>query len=247
MGGDSGAKKVAAKLPEYKPIKTVLGVEEDVDSSSWSTLDVANWLQSCGLGNYAMAFAQHKITGDLLHVLTEQHLRELGVESIGERLLIMHQIAKIYRGAVQRRRFRTIWEAEALMYTGGITDWCCKVLSCYSCCNDPDHYKLTGATLYVSELDKKRHRGICCQTSKYTRAIDLSTIAGVNDYHRNALCDCCCAADVVNVDLDKEKGLEEVPPLYVPKGKGHKIALMIQAATEEAQSLAPGQQHMVRM
>mmetsp|Transcript_6058 Transcript_6058/g.19020 ORF Transcript_6058/g.19020 Transcript_6058/m.19020 type:complete len:245 (-) Transcript_6058:203-937(-) len=235
------------EIPEYKPVHTVLGTDEDVDASQWSTRDVAKWLGSLGLGDYAPTFAEHKVTGNLLHVLTEEHFRELGVALVGERALLLQETAKLWRGAVQKRRFRTIWEAEGTLYDKGCPDWCLKHLMCVPCCDEPDVYKLTGSTLYVTEVDTKRYKSALCATSKYTRAIDLSTIAGVSDFHRDRTCDCGCSADYVSIELDKEKGLEPVKPLLVNKGDGSDVAKQIQAAIEEAQSLAPASQAMVRM
>jgi len=169
------------------------------------------------------------------------------VTLVGQRAMLLQETARVYRGAVQKRRFRTIWEADGLLYVHGCGDWFVKHLCCVPCCEDPDHYKLTGAQLYVTELDKKKYRGQCCATSKHNRAIDLSNIVGVSDFHKNTVCDCGCAADQITIDLDKEKGLEDVAPLLVRKGQGADIARRIQAAIEEAQSLAPGKQHMLRM
>lgn len=245
--GHKATKQELLELPEYKPLSTILGADEDVDASAWTTRDVAEWLHSIGLGRFDRAFAENKVTGDLLHILNEDHLKELGVKLIGDRVLLLQQIARLWRGAVHKRRFRTIWEADGLMYSSGCCDWFTKQLMCYPCCQDPDHYRLTGSTLYLSEEDRKRRKGALCATSKYTRAIDLSAIVGVNDYHKNSICDCFCAGDVITIELDKEKGLDEVSPMIVRKGDGHAVALKIQAAMEEAQTLAPGAQHMLRM
>mmetsp|Transcript_18671 Transcript_18671/g.24243 ORF Transcript_18671/g.24243 Transcript_18671/m.24243 type:complete len:254 (-) Transcript_18671:304-1065(-) len=238
-----------SQIPEYLPKKpeTFLGSDEDVDVSKWSTRDVGRWLNSLELDQFAQIFAEHRITGDILHLLHEDHFKELGVNLVGERAILLRETARMYRGQVQKRRFRTIWEADGLLYTKGCIDWFCKVLVCVPCCEDPDHYKLTGSTLYVTELDKKRYRGRLCGTSKYNRAIDLSSIAGVSDFHQNHCCDMGCSADIINIDLDKEKGLDDVPPLQVKKGTGSGITAKILAAVEEAQSHAPGKQNMLRM
>ena len=46
----------------------------------------------------------------------------------------------------------------------------------------------------------------------------------------------------IYIELDGTKGLETVAPLAVKRGEGDKIALEIQMAMEEAQSMA--QSHM---
>ena len=236
-----------SSLPEFKPVKT--SVEEDVDASEWSTRDVATWLYNLGLGDYASAFAEHKVTGNILPVLSESHFKELGVILVGERALLCQETAKLYRGAVNKRRFRTIWQATGRIYSKGCFDWFCKHLMCVPCCQDPDHYRLTGTTLYVSEIDHKRYNSAFCSTSKHTRAIDLSTIAGVHDLHRSTVCDCGCSADEVTVELDGEKNLAVVRPLLVEKGSGADIAKKINAAMEDAQlnNSAPAGQTMLRI
>ena len=122
----------------------------------------------------------------------------------------------------------------------------CKHLMCVPCCEDPDHYKLTGATLYVSTEDTKVHKGSWCQTSRDTRAIDLSSVAGVSDYHVNSMCDCGCSADVISVELNAELGLDPVRSILVNKGQGYKVSAMITRAVEEAQSRAPPSASMQR-
>jgi len=114
------------------------------------------------------------------------------------------------------------------------------------CCEDPDHYKLTGATLYLSTEDRRNAKGSWCQTSRDTRAIDLSSVAGVSDYHVNSLCDCVCSADVISVELNAELGLDPVRPILVKKGQGYKVSAMITRAVEEAQAKAPAAQKMGR-
>ena len=43
-----------------------------------------------------------KKSGNLLHVLQEEHFKELGVALVGERALLLQETAKLYRGAVQK-------------------------------------------------------------------------------------------------------------------------------------------------
>ena len=45
----------------------------------------ADWLQKFGLGQYAQRFAENDITFSILPDLTDQHLKELGVLSLGQR------------------------------------------------------------------------------------------------------------------------------------------------------------------
>jgi hypothetical protein len=53
-------------------------------------MDVAAWLRGLGLEQYAPAFRDNDIDGDLLRRLTAEDLRELGVASLGHRLWPLH-------------------------------------------------------------------------------------------------------------------------------------------------------------
>jgi hypothetical protein len=53
-------------------------------------MDVVAWLRGMGLEQYAPAFRDNNIDGDLLRRLTAEDLRELGVDSLGHRLWPLH-------------------------------------------------------------------------------------------------------------------------------------------------------------
>ena len=46
---------------------------------------IAEWLETLGLGQYAQRFAENDITLAILPELTDQDLKELGVISLGHR------------------------------------------------------------------------------------------------------------------------------------------------------------------
>ncbi|MFO1352174.1 MAG: SAM domain-containing protein, partial [Gammaproteobacteria bacterium] len=57
--------------------------------------DLGTWLEGLGLGQYATAFAEHKLSFDLLPELTEADLRELGVLALGDRKRLLQAIAAL--------------------------------------------------------------------------------------------------------------------------------------------------------
>jgi class 3 adenylate cyclase/tetratricopeptide (TPR) repeat protein len=61
-------------------------------------MDVAEWLRGLGLEQYAPAFRDNDIDGEVLRRLTGEDLRELGVRSIGHRLRLLDAISAL--GAV---------------------------------------------------------------------------------------------------------------------------------------------------
>src|SRR5690242_21945732 len=58
-------------------------------------LDIADWLRGLGLEQYAAAFRDNDIDGEILRRLTAEDLRELGVASIGHRRRLLDAIAAL--------------------------------------------------------------------------------------------------------------------------------------------------------
>ena len=58
-------------------------------------MDVAEWLRGVGLEQYAPAFRDNDIDGEVLRRLTAEDLRELGVASVGHRRRLLDAIAAL--------------------------------------------------------------------------------------------------------------------------------------------------------
>jgi len=58
-------------------------------------LDVARWLAEQGLEQYAEAFAENAIDGEVLRTLSEDDLKELGVKALGHRKRLLQAIAAL--------------------------------------------------------------------------------------------------------------------------------------------------------
>ena len=58
-------------------------------------MDVAEWLRGLGLGQYAPAFRDNDIDGEVLRRLTGEDLRELGVVSVGHRRRLLDGVAAL--------------------------------------------------------------------------------------------------------------------------------------------------------
>src|SRR5262245_31483151 len=57
--------------------------------------DVARWLESIGLSEYVELFRENHINEEILHALTGDDLKELGVASFGHRKRLLDAIAAI--------------------------------------------------------------------------------------------------------------------------------------------------------
>jgi hypothetical protein len=63
--------------------------------SSWSSIDVCEWLTENGFGQYASQFTENEIIGEHLTGLTKDDLQELGVTKMGHRISIMKLIERL--------------------------------------------------------------------------------------------------------------------------------------------------------
>ncbi|KAH0786781.1 mapkkk cascade protein kinase regulator ste50 [Histomonas meleagridis] len=68
----------------------------------WNQQDVAKQLKLLGYGQYANAFIQNEICGIHLPLITEDHLKEMGVTSIGHRILMMRRFSDIVNGKITK-------------------------------------------------------------------------------------------------------------------------------------------------
>ena len=104
--------------------------------------DLADWLAGLGLGKYAAAFAEQEIDFDLLPLLTEQDVKELGLP-IGPRRKLLEAIATLHGAtASQHDKSERHSEAERRQLTimfvdlANSTPWRCGSIPrpCARCC-----------------------------------------------------------------------------------------------------------------
>ena len=57
--------------------------------------DIAQWLEGLGLGLYVQTFAENDVDAEMLHELTGDDLKELGVASLGHRKKLLRAIASL--------------------------------------------------------------------------------------------------------------------------------------------------------
>jgi hypothetical protein len=83
--------------PGYSDVGVVCAKVNDggIDRVGEASVDIAAWLRGLGLEQYAPAFRDNDIDGEVLRRLTGEDLRELGVTSIGHRRRILDAIAAL--------------------------------------------------------------------------------------------------------------------------------------------------------
>src|SRR6516165_11444229 len=66
------------------------------DAAVWSAaMDMGGWLRGLGLGKYEAAFCHNGIDESVLPHLTVEDLKELGVESVGDRRKLLTAIGAL--------------------------------------------------------------------------------------------------------------------------------------------------------
>lgn len=69
----------------------------------WSPSEVARQLRLLGFGQYAHEFQNNEICGVHLPLITEDHLKEMGVTSIGHRILMIRRFMDIANGKLPKQ------------------------------------------------------------------------------------------------------------------------------------------------
>jgi len=63
--------------------------------TEWQDSHIASWLSSLGLGPLSSSFREQGITGDVLVQLDNEALKDLGVDSVGQRLNLLDGIYRL--------------------------------------------------------------------------------------------------------------------------------------------------------
>jgi hypothetical protein len=99
----------------------------------WTADDVADFLKKAKLGAYSEMVLKHKVSGRLLHLLTDTDLKEMGVFIVGDRLRIKSLIDTLGRKHRITKRTKVWWEGEERLYFSG-GEKCCS--TCAGVCPD---------------------------------------------------------------------------------------------------------------
>ena len=73
-----------------------------MDYTNWSSKELAQKLTELGFGQYSRDFRVNDIKGSHLPMLTEEHLKEMGITKVGHRVLLMKRISEIVNGSTPK-------------------------------------------------------------------------------------------------------------------------------------------------
>ena len=69
-----------------------------MNCSNWTPREVGNKLKELGFSSYSRSFVVNEISGQHLSFITEDHLIEMGINSIGHRILLLKKINELSSG-----------------------------------------------------------------------------------------------------------------------------------------------------
>ena len=78
------------------PVPPLRKLGLSLQPTSWTVKDVCKVLKAVNLGEYMELFVEHRVQGDVLFNLTEENLKEMGVDKVGDRLLIVDIVQTLY-------------------------------------------------------------------------------------------------------------------------------------------------------
>jgi hypothetical protein len=118
---------------------------------SWTASQLAQYFkEKTDLdANYAELLEKQKVDGKVIHSITEDDLKSMGIDTIGDRKRVMAAIVTLKKAKDTKERTKVIWQGEEVLFLS-CWDRCCT--TCCGCCpQDPEEY-----TLYYNHLEIKR-------------------------------------------------------------------------------------------
>jgi len=211
------------------------------DFANWDEQALGKFFRIRGLGAYEPLLIQHKITGRLAPLLTDEDLKEIGINIVGDRLLFKMCLKEMSRKHRFHKRIESLWEGGEKLFFSDCEKSC---FTCGGLCPvDPGHYKLTTNHLKVKRMKPVRCGPIplCCFGVTYTsNNIDLSKVDDVDVTGIPAPCMqrmCCCARGIDKVEIESrfEKGGKIF--LTLDEGQGEAVSNLILNQVEESQKM----------
>ena len=181
-GAPSGQEMARERDPSFLSEEQIEGMQ------SWTVERVGQWMHGLGLGECAAAFQAHVITGDLLPLLTEPDLIQMGIVTVGPRKRMIKALLTIKKAHRAFTRHKVQWRADEDMSRGSCFRGCAVSL-CPLCFDKPSRYKLTGTLLSITHYK----RGCCCglfSTGKemFNNNISLKEVTDVDTDEMNNIC-----------------------------------------------------------
>jgi len=235
-------KKLAAQAPGQQDMNAS---EELKGMMSWGVPEVQAYFEKKAQGEWVKVWAEHDITGERLVLLTAEDIKDLGIDSIGDRMSITNLIEKMK--VEWRKIMRNQVKARAIEAFNGS----CIGEKVSTCCGffprDPDKYTLTASRLSIDDYEVPRICGawkcMCLGGAHSTDNIQLDQVRDVDTVVTKKGCWCCAVHKAtihiaVGAGNDSEHHEARVltKELFLEDHEGEDFANRIFMAVEEYKS-----------
>ena len=218
-------------------VPLLLVTETTTNTADWTVEEFAEYFHQRATdmgGDYSDLFRAQKIDGSVYQRLTEDDLKEMGVESVGDRLRILQELEAVAQLQERHDRDKVYWKGTEERY-GNQCDRCRKTYG--GCCpgDDPTEYQVTGIQLQTFAVEQERCGPIplcCCGAPRFVdHTIDLVTVKDATvvvippDSCGQDHCRCCCPATQEQVYV--KTMYNKVMILKLPREEGETVARRI--------------------
>lgn len=174
----------AAVVPENHVLAEKSAVEGPFGGKpikEWGNDLVVQWVVNIGFQDCSEVFQAHLVTGRGLPRLTPPLLAEMGIASVGRRILLMSEITKLQ--AVDRAHWRNELLWQGVQYRSGPCNGVLPYnfpLCCEMFVGKPDVYKFTNSRFTMTRWTKNVNYP-CCGCCGHTMESISQTLADIKD------------------------------------------------------------------
>jgi len=179
--------------------------------ATWTPEDVINFfVEKVGLGYLNEAFLANKITGRALMLLTEDHLKEMGVHAIGDRVYLIDMIGLLKKKKKELETSATLWSGETPATGFAYSKGCCHGIGriLCPCCITRTYWKVTAQGVFYREVPPfRKHFGTVS-----TEYMDFRFFKDLELKENFFFC-CCCKRHALEMYVeDKDSKASERDP-----------------------------------
>ena len=226
----SGVTRQPRRRPPPSQAETLLKNIDLAKVRGWNEHDVIQqFLEPIGFAYCSKAFEQQRITGPALVSLTEEHLKELNVMLLGDRVLFLEYLVILKKKKNQQERSNSLWTGTTPHVSCAYSSNPCQYLFrvCCPCCVAKTTWSVTSQGL---------------RSSAYPSSINLvgKTVRDFIDFrflkdleiHSKPTCLCCCRGYdlLIYADDPSENSTKHGEPTRI----SHPEALQIEKAIRDA-------------
>jgi hypothetical protein len=196
--------------------------------SNMGVEETCRWVAKIGYSDFVEPFSRHLIDGEVLSLMDENHLVEIGIATVGRRVKFLKTLQSLKSAARNKKRNQVVWSAEEVR---SVT-YCGKLYYAVCCCvQPPEKYKMTGISL---RFKSTQFTWPCCLAlgglTTINNNVDLTEIVDVDTETMRAPCCAPCFGLPDRVVVEYQEG-EGVAPkthvLRVAAGNGESTARLI--------------------